>query len=268
MAEKSEKILKGDNAFIEGEMYKEDGVTPEEATSATMTYVDPLGATGTVGPVTIDPPGGLVSMPLTTAQTQEPGRYVGQITFTIPGVGIKSTTATWEVYDPLAVSVTDADRIIDAVWMMIEDAFDSEDGGPYLTDSSYFDQHKIALLFDTALMKINMRPPIQNFDIDTFPYSQASPLLVKALYIEVLKHLIRSYVEQPAVVASNVPYFDRRDYTIRWQAIVDKEEAELERWIKLFKRGYYNFGSGALLIDLKAGRRLAYFRNPARGRWW
>jgi hypothetical protein len=268
MAEHSEKILKGDHAFIEAEMYEEDEVTPVQATSATMIYRDPNGIEQTIGPITINPPSGIVSMPLLPINTQESGRYVGKVTFTLPGGILKSITKTWEVFDPLEISVTEADHTIDIVWMMIEDTFDSKEGGPYLTDSSFFDQNKIAVLFDAALMRINARPPIQNFDVDTFPYSSARPLLVKALYIEVVKHLIRSYVEQPAVVASNVPYFDRRDYVQRWQTIVDKEELELERWIKLFKRGFYNFGSGALLVDLKSGRRLNYFRNPARGRWW
>lgn len=268
MAENNEKILRGDHAFIEAEMYQEDGVTPVAATSATMIYLNPLNVQVTKGPITINPAGGLVSIPLLPGDTAEPGRYIGKVTFTLPGAILKSTTVTWEVFDPLETSSTEADKTIDMVWMMIEDAFDSDEGGPYLTDTSFFDQHKIAMLFDAALMKINARPPIQNFDVDTFPYSGARPLLVKALYIEVVKHLIRSYVEQPSVIASNVPYFDRRDYTQRWQVIVDKEELELERWIKLFKRGFYNFGSGALLVDLKSGRRLNYFRNPARGRWW
>jgi hypothetical protein len=129
--------------------------------------------------------------------------------------------------------------------MFLEDCFDSDLGGPYLRDVTLanFDKNKVKGLADMALMQINLKPPTQNFDIDTFPYTTARALFAKALLIESIKHLMRSYVEQPAVLgAGQISYFDRRDYLQRWQALYQIEWEEFKHWLALFKRGFYNFG--------------------------
>ena len=49
-----------------------------------------------------------------------------------------------------------------------------------------------------------------------FPHEQWGALLEFATYIETIKHLKRSYVEQPDWQGVTVARADRRDYLQRW----------------------------------------------------
>jgi hypothetical protein len=77
---------------------------------------------------------------------------------------------------------------------------------------------------------------------------------------------MRSYVEQPLPVGSNVTYFDRRDYLQRWQTILQIEQEKLILWIDLFKQGQMGLGSTAMLIG---GYNSPGYRIPRymRGRY-
>jgi hypothetical protein len=207
-----------------------------------------------------------------TQATYLEGVYHARAKFILADGSQRSQFLNFEVVDPLEISTTDIDKTIDLTWMMLEDCFDSDLGGPYLRDVTLanFDKRKLALLSDNALMAINLKPPAQNFTSDNFPYASGRALYAKALLIEAIKHLMRSYVEQPNVLGSGqISYFDRRDYEQRWQAIYQLEYAEFTHWLALWKRGFYNFGSGSLLIDMKSGRRQMYPQiDRARGRYW
>lgn len=200
------------------------------------------------------------------------GTYKARAKFILSDGSQRSQFLEFEVIDPLAVSETDFDKMLDLTWIMFEDCFDSDLGGPYLRDVTLanFDRKKVAQLAPLALLTINVKPPVQNFTIDNFPYADSMALFAKALEIEVFKHLMRSYVEQPAVQGSgSISYFDRRDYLQRWQTLYAIEMDEFKHWLALWKRGFYNFGSGSLLIDLKSGRRQMYPQlDRARGRYW
>jgi hypothetical protein len=207
-----------------------------------------------------------------TYGTYMEGTYKARAMFILSDGSQRSQFLEFEVVDPLATSTTDFDKMLDLTWLLFEDCFDSDLGGPYLKDVTLanFDRKKVAALAPLALLTINVKPPVQNFTVDNFPYTDSMALFAKALEIEVFKHLMRSYVEQPAVQgASSISYFDRRDYLQRWQTLYQIEAEEFKHWLALWKRGFYNFGSGSLLIDMKSGRRQMYPQlDRARGRYW
>jgi hypothetical protein len=216
--------------------------------------------------------GNTTSYLVPTQATYLEGVYKARAKFILSDGSQRSQFLEFEVVDPLAVSVTDFDKTIDLAWLMFEDCFDSDLGGPYLRDVTLanFDRRKVAALSDFALMSINLKPPPQTFTVDTFPYNTSRALFAKALQLEVFKHLMRSYVEQPNVLgAGQISYFDRRDYLQRWQTLYQIESDEYKHWLALFKRGFFNFGQGSLLIDMKSGRRQMYPQiDRARGRYW
>jgi hypothetical protein len=266
----NEKIIKGDTAKIEAEVYQEDGVTPEAPSSATLSYRLPDGTTTSIGPQAIAS-GNVVTFEIQPPGTTQIGNYSGKVAFTLPTGDIKSSLVSWEIYDPLTLGTTDVEKTVDLCWMLLEDCFDSDIGGPYLRDATlaYFDKEKMEKLLPLAFMQINLKPPQQQFDETNFPYATGEALLAKALLIETIKHLMRSYVEQPAILGGNVSYFDKRDYLQRWQSIYTIEMEEFRHWLALWKRGFYQFGRSSLLIDLKSGRRQIYPPSArTRGRWW
>jgi hypothetical protein len=99
------------------------------------------------------------------------------------------------------------------------------------------------------------------------------PIVVLGTLIQVIRHLMRSYVEQPAPMGSEVAYEDRRDYLQRWQMILQDLQEEWWRMLLLWKRQYYHFGHSALSVHSKAGRLYGTqggswrMRNAGRG-WY
>lgn len=179
----------------------------------------------------------------------------------------------FNVDDPLAdPPSTQNSQIADEVWMRLEDCFDSELGGPWLRDMSlaYFEPSKIERFVGEALLGINMSPPATNLDLAYFltpiistdpslPPNTPAPdpdriIIVQGTLIAVIRHLMRSYVEQPNPQGANIVWHDRRDYLQRWQLILQIEQDAFNRMLLLWKRQFYNFGQGALLTHSKAGR--------------
>ena len=199
------------------------------------------------------------------ADTDAVGLYRATATFTKADGTIKTIPLTFTIEDPLEIaSNTDLGQTLDLAWMLLEDCFDSELGGPWLRDVTLrnFDRAKLAGLVQNAFYIINVTPPMENWDETSFPYEAARPLLAKGILIEAIKHLQRSYVEQPLVTgAGQISYFDRRDYMARWGEILKLEREDFKAWLALFKRDAYNFGSSKVLVDIKAGRRLMVSPN-------
>lgn len=249
----AEQIFKGDTAVIEATVYAEDEVTPNNATTVTWTYLRPDGSSATVGPTVISPAAPNNSLVIT--DTSLVGEYVGTAQFTLQTSGNKKTVLrTWSVVDPLSVASVEKDKTVNLAWKMLEDCFDSELGGPHLRDASLanFDKAKIGDLYDLALYSINVMQPTQTFDAVSFPYANARPLLAKSLECESIKHLMRSYVEQPMITSSGaITYFERRDYLDRWNTLLTIEQLQLKEWVAMYKRQQYNFGVGKLLVDNK-----------------
>lgn len=183
---------------------------------------------------------------------------------TIPGEFI--------ITDPFAATTTpQVQQVADKVWMRLEDMFDSDEGGPWLRDMTmkYFEPSKVEQFVAEGMMIINQTPPMTELDLGYFlieipntdplfigetTVSPDSFLVVQATLIAVIKHLIRSYVEQPDVRGANVVFEDRRDYLQRWQSVLQMEEESFRRLLALWKRRFYGFGKSALLVHSKAGR--------------
>jgi hypothetical protein len=199
--------------------------------------------------------------------TEEIGTYTAVCQFTLESGEKRTERRVFRVEDPFATEpVTGSDVIVDAVWLRLEDCFDSTEGGPWLRDVTlrYFDRNKIAALVPFALTRINLAPPMTNVTLDYFVTIGADGLpsddvdqaiLVQGMLLETIRHLMRSYVEQPQPQGAQVVYEDRRDYLQRWQSIYQLEQQEFLAILALWKRQFLGLGRTALLIHSKAGRQ-------------
>lgn len=155
-------------------------------------------------------------------------------------------------YDPLSA---DMKQTIENVYYKISDLTDSPDGRPSLVAffQSKFGRGRMAQLLNTAMNRLNtMAQPYSTYSIydTTFPIANWGGFLETALWIEVLKHLRRSYVEQPEVVLSaEVSRLDRRDYLQRWGMILADEEAMFKSQTDTFKIAHMGLGQPAVLIS-------------------
>lgn len=192
--------------------------------------------------------------------TNTVGFYRAVCTFTKEDGTKKSIIRAFTVEDPLELPASDdLGKTLELAWIFLEDCFDSEMGGPWLRDVTlkYFNKEKLANFAGSALFIINQKPPVSGYDETSFPYVDAMPLFAKGVLIQAIKHLIRSYAEQPNVVgAGQISYFDRREYYRVWKEILEQEQEEFATWLALYKRGQYEFGSSKVLVDIKGGRRL------------
>jgi hypothetical protein len=149
---------------------------------------------------------------------------------------------------------------LDLAWLKVEDCFDSIPGGPYLLDISRknFSQQKTALLFPYALARINYtfpNPPTPIFDLSDFPYGNHHTLFAQSLVLEIIQHLMRSYVEIPLPIGSgNITLLDRTTYEQRWHEIYEAEKEYFENMLRVFKRAYLQLGKSRGLVDSKQGR--------------
>jgi len=133
---------------------------------------------------------------------------------------------------PVYETLTDAEKlIVEQVSWMLGDLFDSTEGGPYLIEpfQTHFDYERIAQLLGIALTRLNTTGfPVTYWGIgdtgQTVP-ANFTGLAVLGTYYEVVRHLIRSYVEIPVKVGLNITYLDRSQYQQRWQSILAEHGA-------------------------------------------
>lgn len=202
------------------------------------------------------------------------GHYLVAGKFSLLNGTTRTSRLSFQIVDPLAVSVTEVDKTIDLAWLMFSDCFDSVDGGPWLQDKTkdQFDEEKFATFFDLALFGINQVQPPGQYTPESFPYDTARPLIAKAMMLEAIKHLMRSYVEQPQPINNPTMRLERRDYLERWRQLYDLEKAEFDRLVLLFKRDQYGFGQTAMLVSGQSGLRtprVLRTRYPRfAGGWW
>jgi hypothetical protein len=147
--------------------------------------------------------------------------------------------------------------VVDEVYLRFADCFDSPMGGPNLQTyyQSHYSRGRIAQLTKIGLGRLNtIAQPHQTYTVDgvggtKFPVAQWGALLSMAGYVECLKHLCRSYVEQPMVQGGNITRLDRRDYLQRWQSILQMEEDTLKSELDTFKLANMGFGSPRVLVS-------------------
>jgi len=179
----------------------------------------------------------------TTAQSALPGFYTVVWDFTIGAISQELQTyiqigATNPAYDALDAGMK---GIVESVWVRFADMFDSPQGGPHLQVffQTAFSRGRLAQLLQIALNKINLTTqPAMSFGFtkgSEFPYQDWGGLLEEGLYIETIRHLIRSYVEQPMPTGVTISRMDRRDFTDRWQNVYDMENADYMNMLSDFK---------------------------------
>jgi hypothetical protein len=181
-------------------------------------------------------------------------------------------------YDALPLSMQDF--LNEQVWVRFADLFDSAGGGPSL--QSYFQAHwsrgRVAQLMGIALGKINASAqPFSSYTLDgiggpQYPIQFWGGLLATYTYTEGVKQLIRAYTEQPAFQGPGIARLDRRDYTTRWRAVLQDEQAELKSLLDVFKIRHLLNGSPRVLVSGGTYGRYAPTRIAgsvaARPRMW
>lgn len=202
---------------------------------------------------------GTYSIAFNSADTSIPDAYLLTWSYQLNGNDQINQTAI-EVgpsnphYDPLS---QDMKLTIENVYYKISDLLDSPDGRPNLTTfiQSKFGRGRMAQLLNTAMGRLNtMAQPYSTYSIydKSFPLAQWGSFLESALWIETLKHLIRSYVEQPEVTGGatgNVSRLDRRDYMDRWRVILSDEEQVFKSQQDVFKIAHMGLGRPGILVS-------------------
>ena len=180
-------------------------------------------------------------------------------TYSVGGVGLMYIEYL-QIRDqmPTYDGFNDAEKgAVQMITNLFADTYDSTIGGPHLIEEfqTKFNAERIAQLLNWAVQKMNMtKQPITNWVLSspgqasTFPLNWYG-LLIMAGYIEVLRHLTRSYVEQPDIRNADVAYLDRRDYQQRWKAVLDDEKEQYDQMITLVKRRLMGLGSSSMLVS-------------------
>lgn len=224
--------------------------------------------------------------------TTDTGQYRVVAKFTFTDGRIQSTRSDFEVFDPFSppepadwTVLTEDEKltamenlIMDRVWERFEDLFDSEDGGPWMRDMTLavFGPQKIKDFIPEAIFDINVYNPPTHFTIDKFALPVASTnltnpdlfLLVQGTMVAAIRHLMRTYTEQPLPQGGQVTYEDRRDYLQRWGTMYQIEWGFYDHLVKLWKRQFLGLGQSKVLVSNKAGRLLPAplrTRNIGRG---
>jgi len=230
-----------------------------------------------------DHPGlGQYTVRLTSKETATPGPYVLVWSYTVA-----ASEEEWRVWLEVGKTAPDYDvltddmkGVIETTWNRFSDLFDFATEGPHLQTyiQSNFGRNRLAQLLRIAVGRLNtVAQPYQTYTLDgdggaAFPVARWGSLLESALYVECLKHLMRSYVEQPEVQSgSGVSRLDRRDYLDRWGIILQGEEQVLKNQLDTFKIAHMGLGTARVLVSGGAYGRYGPTRLPlseaARPRW-
>lgn len=211
--------------------------------------------------------------------TTQVGHYTGMATFRTEN-GKKSCPVDFETIDPFMEKEPSSSWVIaNDAWEKFEDLFDSEEGGPWLRDMTLqvFNKTKMENFIDDALIVINFQNPETSFTISEFVTTEkpiaktaAAPILTQAVVLQIIRHLMRSYVEQPNPVGAQISWHDRRDYLQRWKEVYIVELEAFKQMLALWKRQFLGLGTTRLLVSSKAGRLMPApmrTRNVGRGYW-
>lgn len=253
---------KGDTVEVYAYLYGRDEEPVPQANligvNFTVQYPDGIEA-GQVGEITDDGTGYI-----RWTDTTQIGHYPVLAQFQLYDGALQSVRADFEVIDPFDPPAPDVAEIVgDAVWNKVEDCFDAEAGGiegPWLREQTlnHFSRSKMPTFISQAMFSINYHNPPTNFTEDLFVVN-GNPtgdfdLLVQGTFLPVIRHLMRSYAEQPDPQGAQISWHSRRDYLDRWAAVYKTETDVFKEWLALWKRQFLGLGRSKILVDSKAGR--------------
>jgi hypothetical protein len=215
---------------------------------------------------------GAYEIQLTSEETAEIGPFTLNWHYALDAMPESFTTPVQiGEFSPDYANLSDGMKgIVEQGWNRFEDLFDSPLGGPNLQvyAQSHFNRGRIAQLLRFAVGRLNTAAqPYQTYTLDgdggaAFPIAAWGALLEQALYVEILKHLRRSYVEQPLLMGGEVTRHDRRDYMDRWSQVLQDEQTQLKEQLDVFKIRAMGLGRPAVLVS--GG---AYGRSPSGVRY-
>lgn len=225
---------------------------------------------------------GLYQAQLETSDTMQPGEYQLAWTYAVSGV-VQAPLSLFTVgpFSPAYNGLPEPFQgLVEVVWIRFADLFDSPQGGPNL--QTYYQAHwsrgRVAELLGVALRKLNsISQPYMTYSFDgstgpVFPLVQWQGVLETQCYAECVRHLIRSYTEQPMLTGGDVTRLDRRDYIDRWQAVLNNELADLKDQLDVFKIRHMGFGNPKVMVSGGVYGRYAPTRIAgsvaARPRMW
>lgn len=217
---------------------------------------------------------GIFYVQLSSVETSVPGTYEIQFryeTSAIPQIYISAIEvgSSSPTYDALAPQFK---HLVEDAWGMFSSNFDSPTGGLYLQTlyQSGFNREKLALLLEMALGRLNIESqPVTTYTLDgdggpVFP-DQWLGLLGQTLAVEVIKHVIRAYTEQPDPRGVTLSYLDRQNYMSRWMESLRIEQAELEKSMDTFRIRHMGLGRSGVLVAGGAYGRWAEQRWASTG---
>lgn len=219
---------------------------------------------------------------LTSAQSATPDNYTITWEYSINGVGqFFQTYILIGQADPNYDNLTpDMKNLVEGVWFRFADLFDSPEGGPNL--QTYFQTNwtrgRVAQLLGVAFGYVNtIQQPFQTWSMDgstgpIFPVAQWGSLLSQALLVECIKHLRRSYTEQPDFQGSSVTRLDRQQYWERWGQILQEEQDTLKQQRDVLKISAMSLSQPMVLVSGGVYGRYGPTRYAgsaaARPRYW
>jgi len=192
---------------------------------------------------------------LPSVDTSIPGPYLARWEYTVDGLARMGEQpimigGSAPAYDALPLAWK---QVVESVWIRVADQFDSPMGGPHLQVymQAHFGRNRIAQLLGQALGRLNtIAQPVQSYAVGDpkFPLEKWGALLSQALWVETIKHLQRSYMEQPNPVGVTVARVDRSTYASLWGQLLAQEAADLKPMLDNFKIHSMNLGSGSVLV--------------------
>lgn len=201
---------------------------------------------------------GTYHVTLSSMETSTPGLFEVQFTYATSAIS-QMYVAPIEIgelapaYDSLSPEFKD---LIESVWALFSDGFDTPTGGLYLQTlyQSGFGRQRMAQILGYALRRLNTSAqPTTSYTLDgvsgpMFPLSAWGGLLAQVLMIEIIKHIIRAYTEQPDPRGVTLALLDRRDYISRWQQSLATEQQDLAKQLDTFRIRHMGLGAPSVLV--------------------
>lgn len=198
---------------------------------------------------------GTYRVTISSVESSDPGIFFLLSEYDLSGVpqvyrtDIEIPQTTSSLYESLTPEYRE---IVEAVWDRFEDLIDSPLGGPHLAayTQSNFGRERVAQLLRIGMGVINTAAqPSASYSLDKdFPFDAWGPVLEQATVIEVIKHLMRSYVEQADVQGVQAARMDRRDYLSRWQQVLTIEQDTFRQQMQTFKMSHMGLGRAGVLV--------------------